>query len=585
MEVKALAKLIEGKNDLATLYPEIAKQFDIEANGIKPTCVLAHSNKKYFWVCEKGHRHISTPDHKTRGNGCPYCSNRAVLPGYNDLATVFPQIAAEWNYSKNNGTPQNYTYRSRYKANWICSKCGNEWIAKISDRADSKWKTCPKCIGTIIGESRHKSELKKRGGITNPLLLKEWDYERNEKGPEEYTPNSAEKVFWICSICGYRFKACINNRSNRNGSCACCSKKVLVKGINDLATTHPELAKEWHPIKNGDLKPCDVSYGLARKVWWLCPQGHDYQATLNHRSAGTNCPICNAGRQTSFAEQAVYFYVKRIYPDALSRYKDIFQNGMELDIFIPSIKLAIEYDGEAWHKKDKLKREIRKYKICQQNGIKLFRLKEKTSKHDLLTADRIFSVEGKMYEGRDLELVIQSLMDIIDPTCNFWTRKTIYPVPSKADIDIKRDELEIRQNYMTCLYGNSLSERYSFLAKEWHPDKNGTLTPDMIKPHSKIKAWWICPNCNNEYIASVSHRVNGTGCPKCGVLKVARKSSRKVVMCDLNTKEEIKTFDSLSDAARELGINSSNITSVCKGLRKNAGGYAWKYFQDTVEKQ
>ena len=130
-------------------------------------------------------------------------------------------------------------------------------------------------------------------------------------------------------------------------------------------------------LKNKDLKPSEVSYGSGKKVWWVCPKKHEYKASIMHRSHGTECPECNAGRQTSFAEQATYYYVKMLYPDAVSRYTASFLNRMELDIYIPSIKLAIEYDGEAWHGKNTLKREERKYKICKKNKIKLIRLREK----------------------------------------------------------------------------------------------------------------------------------------------------------------------------------------------------------------
>ena len=86
---------------------------------------------------------------------------------------------------------------------------------------------------------------------------------------------------------------------------------------------------------------------------------------------GTNCPICFKGRQTSFAEQAFYFYIKKVYPDAINSYRDIFNNGMELDIYIPSIRLGIEYDGEAWHKESNFERELKKFQICQEHNIKL----------------------------------------------------------------------------------------------------------------------------------------------------------------------------------------------------------------------
>ena len=125
-----------------------------------------------------------------------------------------------------------------------------------------------------------------------PSLVEEWDYEKNEKLPSEYAFKSNASVFWKCKKCGYAYKAKISNRAiGRN--CPCCAGKVAVPGVNDLKTTHPQLAAEWHPTKNGELTPEQVTYGRAIKVWWLCPEGHSYQATILHRSSGTNCPKCN----------------------------------------------------------------------------------------------------------------------------------------------------------------------------------------------------------------------------------------------------------------------------------------------------
>ena len=575
--VIVLGKLIKGKNDLKTLYPELAKQWHPTLNDSTPDCISAHSNKQFAWLCDKDHIFYCSPDKRIRGNGCPYCSSRALLLGYNDLETVFPNIAREWDYAKNEGTPKDYTHRSTYKASWKCLVCGNEWAMRIRDRSDSKYQLCPKCAVIKRGQERHANELQKRGGITDPLLLKEWDYELNEKGPEEYTPKSQCEVFWICSKCGYRYKAKISNRANRK-SCACCKNKVVVKGKNDLATTHPQLAAEWHPTKNGDLKPDDVTYGAGKKVWWLCPEGHEYQATLGHRSSGTNCPICNSGRQTSFAEQAVYYYVKKVFPDAISRYKDIFGKGMELDIFIPSIKLGIEYDGEAWHRGDKKEREKKKYEICQKHGIKLLRLKEKTSDDDLYTADEILSIQGNMYEHKELAKTIRFLLDKIDPESNAFTRKK--PIfHSRVDINIPRDEMEIR-SYMTKIKGESFAELYPEVAKEWHPTKNAGVTPTKVRPHSGIKVWWLCSVCGLEYKATVGSRTSGCGCRKCGIAKNARNRGKSVVMIDVDTREHLKVFESISEASKELSINASNISMACKGQRAKAGGYAWAYFTD-----
>ena len=192
--------------------------------------------------------------------------------------------------------------------------------------------------------------------------------------PNNITAGSSKSVYWICSKCGYKWKAKVLNRALLKRGCPCCSNRVVVAGINDLATSHPKLAAEWDYEKNGDLTPQKVTHGSGKKVFWKCPIGHSYRASILHRSSGTNCPICNSGRQTSFAEQALFFYIKKIHPDAINRYNEIFENRrMEVDIYIPSMKTAIEYDGAFWHK-NKRKLEEEKYKICRQKGIKLIRL-------------------------------------------------------------------------------------------------------------------------------------------------------------------------------------------------------------------
>ena len=94
------------------------------------------------------------------------------------------------------------------------------------------------------------------------------------------------------------WEAKICNRAKLGRGCPCCANKVTVKGVNDLATTHPEVAKEWYQPLNGDVTPYDVTHGCGKKFSWLCPRGHVYSATVLHRTngAGTKCPICNSGR-------------------------------------------------------------------------------------------------------------------------------------------------------------------------------------------------------------------------------------------------------------------------------------------------
>ena len=140
---------LAGENDLATLYPDIAAQWDEEKNGaLHPSNVTAGSNRRVWWRCEKGHSYRAMIAQRVqRGDGCPYCANRKVLPGFNDLATAAPLVAKQWHESLNGAlTPEMVTAGSHKKAWWRCSY-GHVWKATIYSRAGVQQCGCPVCAG------------------------------------------------------------------------------------------------------------------------------------------------------------------------------------------------------------------------------------------------------------------------------------------------------------------------------------------------------------------------------------------------------------------------------------------------------
>ena len=125
----------------------------------------------------------------------------------------------------------------------------------------------------------------------NRDLMNEYCYERNENlNLDRLTIGSNEKIWWKCSK-GHEWQAMIGNRT-KGQRCPYCSGKKVLKGFNDLQTVIPDLASEWHATKNGNLKPCDVTKGSNKKVWWMCSKGHEWQACICHRSKGAGCPYC-----------------------------------------------------------------------------------------------------------------------------------------------------------------------------------------------------------------------------------------------------------------------------------------------------
>ena len=135
---------IKGENDLQTINPTLANEWNYEMNnGLTPVDVLPNSGNKVWWKCIRGHEWQAAIAHRSKGAGCPYCAGQNVLKGYNDLETVNPTLANEWNYEKNgNLKPESFTANSGKNVWWKCSK-GHEWQAKIYHRNNGS--DCPVC--------------------------------------------------------------------------------------------------------------------------------------------------------------------------------------------------------------------------------------------------------------------------------------------------------------------------------------------------------------------------------------------------------------------------------------------------------
>lgn len=581
-QVKAFKEnLIKEKGSIAEL--PIAKEWNFARNGdLKPSDFTAGSNKKVWWICSKGHEWQATIVGRFKPMGCPYCSNRRVLSGYNDIGTLYPELLEEWDWEKNGDLkPEDIVIGSTKKVWWKCKTCGYEWQTATKYRTRNH-SGCPECAKLLRGKEKHETELALNGSLEDSELAQEWNYEKNGAlKPADFTKQANKKVWWKCKTCGYEWQAKINNRYNGRG-CPLCSNKVVVAGVNDLATTNPELAAEWNYERNGELKPTTVTAGAGKKVWWKCPKGHEYEATILHRSDGTNCPICNSGRQTSFAEQALFYYIKQLFPDAMNRCMDIIGNRMELDIYIPSRKLAIEYDGLFWHKENRITRDKKKYELCKQKGIKLIRVREQLPKKGIVIADEVYSTKG-LDKNKNLDKIIQLVLSRLDTMSSTFERKDLFDFSIPISVDLQRDNFKIRE-YMAELKKDSLADLYPDIVEEWNQDKNGDLLPNMFKPGSSVKIWWKCRTCGYEWQSTIDRRVKSNGCPECykQYAKLHPTSAKKIYQYDLEG-NFIREWNSIAEAERELKINHANISSCAKHLRSKAGGFSWEFSK--VEKK
>jgi hypothetical protein len=128
-------------------------------------------------------------------------------------------------------------------------------------------------------------------GVINPGLAKEWHPTRNgDLNPRNVTPGSGKKVWWIC-IRGHEWQAAVYSR-NRGSGCPVCNKPTPAEN-NETIITNSDLRKEWHLTKNSGLNLRNLPAGFNEKVWWICEEGHEWQATVKSRMSGRGCPACN----------------------------------------------------------------------------------------------------------------------------------------------------------------------------------------------------------------------------------------------------------------------------------------------------
>lgn len=561
-------KHTRGVNDLKTLNPNLANEWNYKKNGdISPSDVSRMSNKIVWWKCKKGHEWQASISNRSSGRGCPYCVGIKVLVGYNDLKTLYPEIAEQWDYYKNGKLkPTDLTTKSGKKVWWKCEK-DHSWCTRVSDRTNGN--NCPICSNhkilngyntlndldqKIIKEwnqeknqqlkptdiysnsnkkvwwiceyghewktSVYSRTVKNTGcpyctgkklltgfndlATKSEKLSNEWNIEKNEfLSPSEIMPGSKRKVWWKCNN-GHEWEAAVSDRYCGGNNCPYCTGKKVFRGYNDLATKNKRITSEWNYSKNLDIKPTDVTCYSNETVWWKCKEGHEWQAKISNRTNGRGCPICDKHKKTSVPEKIVYYYIKKIFPDTKANFQPIWLNGKEIDVYIPTLDFSYEYDGR-WHDIDK---DLKKDKIFEQLGKLIVRSREPglPELNDNSICLNIEKIDSKYkYMNEEVHRIISLINEQ-------------YNINITIDIDVERDLSEVFFLMEYSIAKNSLAKTHTNLLKDWDYTKN-TLKPEYVSHGSNKKVWWKCDKCGFQWEAIIANRSSGKGCPECGKKK------------------------------------------------------------------
>ena len=405
----------------------------------------------------------------------------------------------DWDWEENEKLgffPDKITEGSHKKACWICCIHKTKYVQVVRDKLNGQL-TCKECFEIREFEQRRKRYIgnKKVLAETHPHLIKEWVSCEDEKiTPYNCVAGSGKKVLWKCSVCGGQYEAYISNRALKGTGCRYCAGQDVLIGYNDFKTTHPEIASEWS-TKN-IVSPLHITYGSNKKVYWICRMGHkDYLMSVKTRVSGQGCPICAQQSQTSFPEQALFFYIKKVFPDALNRY--IFEKKYEMDIFIPSKNIGIEYNGYFSHKK-KAEKDAAKKTFFHSVGVTLFIIKEYKTKEERDNAD-YYIHERTTFKNLN-NLIRKILLDL--------------NVETSVDVDCERDAIAIKNQYVILRKENSIAAVRPDLVVFWDYEKNGSITPEMVTLGTGQRFYWKCRICNRSYLALPSRIAQGSVCSK-----------------------------------------------------------------------
>ena len=207
------------------------------------------------------------------------------------LAHLAPELSKQWHLTKNKQlTPANFTAKSNHTAWWSCD-FGHEYRARIANRF--KGSGCPKCAGRFATPETCME-------ATHPELARLWHPTKNEKfTPKNVKAGSGINAWWKCPQ-GHEWVASPANmkKPDRRSHCPECKTVAIPSRIeNSMAELRPDMAAAFHPTKNGDFTPHNLTEGTSRMLWWQgsLDKSHIWQASgSNHKRSHRPdlCPDC-----------------------------------------------------------------------------------------------------------------------------------------------------------------------------------------------------------------------------------------------------------------------------------------------------
>ena len=361
----------------------------------------------------------------------------------------------------------------------------------------------------------------------SPALLMQWDAVRNAPlTPDAVSYGSKRKVWWVCEK-GHTWQAAVHTRTGSGTGCPVCAGKVPLPGENDLATLHPDLARQWHPQWNGALTPAQVLPGSHRMVWWRCGSGHVWRAQVKSRVSGSGCPVC-ANRAVRPAENSL----AARFPQIAAQWHPTRNGTLTPDAVVPGTSRKVWWVCEKGH----VWQTSVAARTCGGSGCPVCTGKRVVAGENDLSS-RFPAVAAQWHPTRNEGLSPQQFTPYSNRKV-WWRCERGHDYQATISARTRGGSDCPYCSGKKVLAGfNDLLTLEPAVAGQWHPTLNGTVTPEMVTAGSHRKVWWVCRQ-GHVWKAAVYSRTSTQkcGCPICAG-HVSRKRLEQYHRMQMRVKE------------------------------------------------
>ncbi|MDA8550826.1 zinc-ribbon domain-containing protein [Candidatus Poseidoniales archaeon] len=346
-----------------------------------------------------------------------------------------------------------------------------------------------------------------------PELVEEFHLVKNEPfTPDNLPSGTGRKLHWICRTCSHEWRAVGAARANGGGCGVCIRGNFHSDGRNSMRNTHPHLAEEFHPTKNGKMTPDNIIAGVHKKLHWICNTcSNEWVSTgANRRHGGNGCSSCNLGRLHSDGRNSM----RNTHPHLAEEFHPTKNADLTPDNLVAGTARKLHWIcrtcSHEWENFGYGRAGGEGCAFCNAFALHSDGRNSMANTHPELVIE-LHPIKNGDFDPNKVVAGTHNRLHWMCRTCsNEWVssgNERTHQGSGCSSCNLGRLHSDGR---------NSMRNTHPHLAEEFHPTKNGDLTPDNLVAGTNKSLHWICSTCSHEWETTGNSRgFGGSGCGVC----------------------------------------------------------------------